>query len=191
MANINDNDKPGINDAFEKLMRIAGLREGVLTFQFTDLLDQGTDSNPTYGTISATALVSATAAMLPITSSVADGAVIAIKLGSSEALSNAAAKLVSVQNDDVEMVAVHATGKLVWPTGGAADVVGVSGALAAGSVSVASTAVAAGSKVFLTRAVAGGTLGHLSVGVITPGVSFTITSSDVADTSTVNWMIVN
>ncbi len=80
--------------------------------------------------------------------------------------------------------------KLSIATGANASV-GVSGALAAGTVTVNTTAVTASSRIFLTRAVAGGTLGNLSVGTITAGTSFTITSSDAGDTSTINWLIIN
>lgn len=80
--------------------------------------------------------------------------------------------------------------KLSIATGANASV-GTSGALSTGAVTVTTTAVTAGSKIFLTRAVASGTLGNLSVGTITAGTSFTITSDNNADTSTVNWLIIN
>jgi hypothetical protein len=60
--------------------------------------------------------------------------------------------------------------------------------LVAGTVTVANTSVGANSRIFLTRATAGGTLGQLSY-TVTAGVSFTINSA-AAETSTVNWMIV-
>lgn len=60
-----------------------------------------------------------------------------------------------------------------------------------GVVTVSTTAVTANSKIFLSRASAAGTLGLLSVGTITAGSSFTITSSNILDTSTVNWWIIN
>lgn len=66
---------------------------------------------------------------------------------------------------------------------------GVSGKLATGTVTVLTKDVKLGDKILLTRAVAGGTLGHLSVGTITNETSFTITSSESADTSTVAWKI--
>jgi hypothetical protein len=61
--------------------------------------------------------------------------------------------------------------------------------LVAGTVTVAHTEVTASSRIAIWRQVAGGTLGHLSVGVITAGTSFVINSSDVADTSTVGYLI--
>ena len=61
--------------------------------------------------------------------------------------------------------------------------------LVAGTVTVSTTAVTASSIIFLTHGVAGGTLGTLSVGTITAGTSFVINSSNAADTSTVNWLI--
>ena len=80
--------------------------------------------------------------------------------------------------------------KLSIATGANASI-GVSGALAASAVTVTTTAVTASSKIFITRAAAAGTLGNLSIGTITAGVSFTITTDNVLDTSTVNWIIIN
>ncbi|MFD8648646.1 glycosyl hydrolase family 28-related protein [Streptomyces mirabilis] len=60
--------------------------------------------------------------------------------------------------------------------------------LVAGTVTVNNTIVGANSRIFLTRATAGGTLGQLSY-TVNPGVGFTINSAG-AETSTVNWMIV-
>ena len=61
--------------------------------------------------------------------------------------------------------------------------------LAAGTAVVANTAVTATSRIFLTSQVDGGTPGFLRVSARTPGVSFTITSSNAADTSTVAYEI--
>jgi hypothetical protein len=72
---------------------------------------------------------------------------------------------------------------------GANDVHGQA-TLVAGTVTVAHTGIAANSRIFLSRNTPGGTLGFLSVGAITAGVSFVINSSNGADTSTVNWLIV-
>lgn len=57
--------------------------------------------------------------------------------------------------------------------------------LAAGTLVVANTSVTALSRIFLTSQVDGGTPGFLRVSARVPGVSFTILSSNVADTSTV------
>ncbi len=62
--------------------------------------------------------------------------------------------------------------------------------LVAGTVTVTNTKVTANSEIFLTRRVAGGTLGHLSIGTVTGATSFVINSSDAADTSTINWLII-
>lgn len=61
--------------------------------------------------------------------------------------------------------------------------------LVAGTVTVVSGAVSATSRIFLTRQAAGGTLGHLTY-TRDPGVGFTITSTSAADTSTVEYLIV-
>lgn len=61
--------------------------------------------------------------------------------------------------------------------------------LAAGTVTVPSTAVTASSNIFLTSQADGGTPGFLRISARTPGTSFTITSSNGADTSKVAWVI--
>lgn len=61
--------------------------------------------------------------------------------------------------------------------------------LVAGVVVVANTSVTANSRIFCaTQSVAGVTLPQgLGISARTPGVSFTISSSNAADTSTVAW----
>ncbi len=61
--------------------------------------------------------------------------------------------------------------------------------LVGGTVVVANTSVTVNTKVFLTRATTGGTPGHLSY-TVSAGVSFTITATGGADTSTINWELV-
>lgn len=61
--------------------------------------------------------------------------------------------------------------------------------LVAGTVTVANTSVTANSRIFLTTQVPGGTAGFLVVSARTAGTSFTILSSNAADTSTVGWEI--
>jgi len=63
--------------------------------------------------------------------------------------------------------------------------------LVGGTVTVNTTAVTASSKVFLSIETFGGTSGMLEVGTITAGTSFVINSSNVLDTSDVNWWIIN
>lgn len=79
-------------------------------------------------------------------------------------------------------------GKLTLPAAvcGTATLVG-------GTKTVSTTAVGASSKIFLTRNTPGGTAGDLSAPVasITPATSFVINSADGADTSTVNWLIID
>lgn len=79
------------------------------------------------------------------------------------------------------------SGLKIKETGTAARM-GVTAAMTAGSITVATTSAATGRRIFLTRHIAGGTLGNLSY-VINSGVGFTITSDNAADTSTVNWLI--
>lgn len=61
--------------------------------------------------------------------------------------------------------------------------------LVAGTVVVANTSVTATSRIFLTAQSVGGTAGALAVTARTAGTSFTITSTNAADTSTVAYQI--
>ena len=61
--------------------------------------------------------------------------------------------------------------------------------LVAGTVTVNTTAVTANSNILLTSQVDGGTPGFLRVSARVANTSFTITSSDGADTSTIAWWI--
>lgn len=61
--------------------------------------------------------------------------------------------------------------------------------LVAGTVTVANTSVTANSRIVLTTQTPGGTAGFLVVSARTPGTSFTILSSNAADTSTVAYEI--
>lgn len=64
------------------------------------------------------------------------------------------------------------------------------GTLVAGTLVVANTSVTANSRIFLTTNTPGGTPGFLHVSARVVGTSFTILSSDVADTSEVAWLII-
>lgn len=66
------------------------------------------------------------------------------------------------------------------------------GTLAAGTVTISTTVVTASSLIFLTDTASTLTnVGTLSVSSKSAGASFTVTSSNVLDTSTFNWLIVN
>jgi hypothetical protein len=62
--------------------------------------------------------------------------------------------------------------------------------LVAGTVAVANTSITANTRVFMDGQNLSGTAGELSVSARVAGASFTITSSNVADTRTVAWMLV-
>lgn len=70
---------------------------------------------------------------------------------------------------------------------------GTSGAMTSGSIVISTTAVTASSLIFLTPNALGTvtTPKELYVSARTPGTSFTITSADATDTSTVNWFFIN
>lgn len=65
--------------------------------------------------------------------------------------------------------------------------------LSGGTVTVATTAVTASSKIFLTDATTGAltNIGTPTVGTVVAGTSFVINSSNVLDTSNINWLIIN
>lgn len=65
--------------------------------------------------------------------------------------------------------------------------------LVGGTVTVSTTAVTASSKIFLTDVTTGSltNIGTPTVGTITAGTSFVINSSNVLDTSNINWFIIN
>lgn len=65
--------------------------------------------------------------------------------------------------------------------------------LVGGTVTVSTTAVTSSSKIFLTDATTGAltNIGTPTVGTIVNGTSFVINSSNVLDTSNINWIIIN
>jgi hypothetical protein len=62
--------------------------------------------------------------------------------------------------------------------------------LVAGTVTVSNTRVQANSRIFLTGQNSSGTHGELAVSARAAGTSFTITSSNAADTRDIAWMII-
>lgn len=89
------------------------------------------------------------------------------------------------------LVLSTAGNKLSIATGANASI--GSAVLVGGTVTVATTAVTASSKIFLTVGALGTVLVAKAVhaDTIVAGTSFDITSADVTDTSTVNWLIIN
>ncbi len=84
---------------------------------------------------------------------------------------------------------INTVGKGLQMKGGTNAKIGTA-VLVGGTATVSTTAFTANSLVFLTDETSGGTLGNISVGTKTAGVSFVINSSNVLDTSTIAWMIV-
>jgi hypothetical protein len=72
MANIPDDVKAPLNSLMDTILRSAGGTCASQGIDWATLWDQGIDSNPTLGAVSASSLSSATAATLPLLSSVAD-----------------------------------------------------------------------------------------------------------------------
>lgn len=92
-------------------------------------------------------------------------------------------------SDAITVPALTATGAISL-TAGADKSVGQA-TLVVGTVTVNNTRVTASSLIFFTVATPGGIQGFLSVGTISAGTSFIINSTNAAETSTVNWMIIN
>jgi len=87
-------------------------------------------------------------------------------------------------------LAVQASGKGIGVRASAVtDMMGTA-TLVAGTVTVANTGIRTNDKIFLTRATTGGTEGHLSYTIIN-ATSFTINSSAGADTSNINWLVID
>lgn len=62
--------------------------------------------------------------------------------------------------------------------------------LVAGAAVVANTAVTANTNIFVTGQIIGGVRGAVDVTARVPGVSFTLTSTSGADTSTISYLLV-
>ena len=89
-------------------------------------------------------------------------------------------------NSDIEIAA--GSGLKIGTSGGAATV--GTAALVSGTVTINTTAVTASSKIFLTSQYCDN-CGFLYISVIMSGTSFTITSSNASDASSVHWLIIN
>lgn len=87
------------------------------------------------------------------------------------------------------LVLVTAGNKVEIATGANAST-GVSAAMVAGAVTVATTACSATAEVFYSRATLGGAAGHVSI-TAQDGTGFTLTSGSATETSTWNWWIIN
>lgn len=86
--------------------------------------------------------------------------------------------------------AVFGTGRTATLDGSGADAVCGNATLIAGTKVVLTSAVTANSLIVLTRKTSGGTIGTAITYTINAGVSFTITSDSILDTSTFTWLIV-
>lgn len=85
-------------------------------------------------------------------------------------------------------ILVNTVGKGMVIKSGANARIGQS-TMVAGTIAVSNTSITANSRIFLTVSATGGTQGILST-TKSAGVSFTINSTNAADTSTVDWYIV-
>ena len=79
---------------------------------------------------------------------------------------------------------------LSYDTGNADSTAGTV-VLVAGAATVNTTAITSTSIVLLTHQVLGGSIGILYKGTVVAGTSFDIRSSNLSDTSTIGWLIIN
>lgn len=86
-------------------------------------------------------------------------------------------------------VKLNAAGAGVYIKEGSNATMGVA-TLVGGTITVSTTKVTANSRIFLTSNADGGTNGFVRVSARSAGASFTITSSDGSDTSSIAWMII-
>jgi hypothetical protein len=115
------------------------------------------------------------------------------RFGNNTALTTDGANIMGWYSNDnsTNVLLLEKSGVLDWPTGGADDCAGISNAMVLGVVTVTTTCVEAGDRIMLTH---GGTgvvanFGQPYVSTITADTSFVITSNNIADTDTVNWII--
>ncbi len=118
-----------------------------------------------------------------------DAGSITVSVGNIEATAGEITAGILLQTIDGNLQLGTAGNKISIPTGANASI--GTATLVAGTVTVATTAVTGSSLIFISRETAGGTLGHLSLDNIVAGTSFDIISDEAADTSTVNWWIIN
>lgn len=113
-----------------------------------------------------------------------------IKIGAAGTYTAApAANLDVTGNLLVTTTSILTGGISVGSTGGAASVGTLT--LVGGSATVSTTKAVTGCFIFTQRKTSGGTIGTSSTYTVSNGVSFTLSSDNVLDTSTFNWWIVN
>jgi hypothetical protein len=114
-----------------------------------------------------------------------------IRFGSGAAAPDAfllrtAAHLLAVNNADLD---INTVGRGLQIKEGSNARMGQA-TLVAGSVTVNNTTVTGSTRIFLSCASRGGTQGFLDISTVTVGTSFTIRSSNGADTSVINWLLI-
>lgn len=109
--------------------------------------------------------------------------------GSVTATTTLTATLGAITATNGNMVLGTAGNKIVITKGSNASN-GLSSAMTAGAVTVATTACSATANVFYSRATTGGTPGQVSI-TAQDGTGFTLTSTSNTETSTFNWWIIN
>lgn len=98
------------------------------------------------------------------------------------------ASLGSGTSGDV-IIETRSTGGTLMINDGSNEQMGLA-VLVGGTVTVNNTKVTANSRIFLTTQILGGTIGIQYISARVAGTSFTITSSNVLDTSSVGWLII-
>jgi hypothetical protein len=119
VPNLSDTTKEAFNAALRKALTRGGARPGEFEdVDFAGLIDQGTDSSPSFGAVTATSVTSssvsaAAGATLTASGSMVDGAsAVGVLLRSTVTLANGSAKVVQVKNNATELLNVDPSGNL-------------------------------------------------------------------------------
>jgi hypothetical protein len=204
MANIPDADKDVVNSAFEQMLRGRGLGPSYkLSWVLTDLLDQGSDSSPTYGAVTATsvtasaavqgATVTATGALAGASAAVTNNATVGGTLGVTGATTLSSTLAVTGATTHTGKVSFDATDSSGTP--GAATVNKPSGqasiAIGTDSVVITNSLVTATSVVVAVLQFVDATLTQI-LSVVPGAGSFTVTGNANATAATkVGWIVFN
>jgi len=115
----------------------------------------------------------------------------AVNLGNATGNTTISAGNLNVANGNLALQTVGNKLQIATAANGVNASAGTSAAMVGGIVTIATTAVTSSSIILVSHDAPGGTLGTLYVSSITAGTSFVVTSTNVADTSTVNFLIIN
>ena len=150
--------------------------------------------NMATGTFSSTSGTSAAVVIKPIYNQVSGTAANTDLLinRTETAVGNGAQNYIDCQVAGTSKFTIGRSGKIVVPTAGGAAVAGA-GTLSGGTATISTTAVTANSLIFVTDTGGGvlANIGSLYISAKSAGTSFTVTSTNVLDSSTFSFFIIN